>query len=180
MLQIDGIRYIFDIRNNAWTKQQIKTENFESIPTVFAQINNLLINGQPDGYLEAEYFDVTYKGEQCPAYLESVQINAQTDFTFVEKLYFWFTTNEDNNMQIEVITDSNTDYKQSKNFNMIDGAFNEDFISTDFTRNKNDMDYRVYNIYKPCRWLKYKLSVTQGNIMFEQFEIAGQQISNKE
>ena len=180
MLQIDSIRYIFDIRNNAWTKQKIKTEDYESLPTVFAQINDILINGQFDGYLEAEYFDIQYKGQDCPAYLESVQINAQTDFTFVEKLYFWFTTNEYNNMEIQVVTDSNTDYKQSKNFNMIDGAFNEDFISTDFTRNKNDMDYRVYNIYKPCRWLKYKLSVTKGNIMFEQFEIAGQQISNKE
>ena len=42
------------------------------------------------------------------------------------------------------------------------------------------MDYRVYNIYQPCRWLKYKLSVNKGNIMFENFELAGQQISNKE
>ena len=180
MLQVDNIRYIFDIRNNAWTKQRIKTENYESEPIVFAEINNILVNGQNDGYIENEYFDVQYRNEDCKAYLESVEINAQTDFTFVEKLYFWFTTNENNDLKIEVITDSNTSYKQEKNFNMLDGAFNSDFLETDFTRNKYDMDYKVYNIYKPCRWLKYKLSVEKGNIMFETFEIAGQQISNKE
>ena len=180
MLQIDGIRYIFDIRNSAWTKQQIKTENYESLPIVFAEINDILFNGQPDGYIETEYFDVKYKDEDCQAYLESVEINAQTDFTFVEKLYFWFTTTEDNDMNIQVVSDSNNSYKQEKNFNMLDGAFSDDFMETDFTENKYDMDYRVYNIYQPCRWLKYKLTITKGNIMFEQFEIAGQQISNKE
>ncbi len=180
MLQVDNIRYVFDIRNNAWTKQRIKTENYESEPIVFAVINNLLINGQADGYLEKEYFDVKYRNEDCPAFVESVQINAQTDFTFVEKLYFWFTTTEDNNLKIEVVTDSNNSYKKEKDFNMLDGAFNEDFIETDYTQNKYDMDYRVYNIYQPCRWLKYKLSVNKGNIMFENFELAGQQISNKE
>ena len=180
MLQVDSIRYIFDIRNNAWTKQRIKTENYESEPRVFAEINNILVNGQNDGYIENEYFDVQYRGEDCEAYLQSVEINAQVDFTFIEKLYFWFTTNENNNLKIEVITDSNVGYKQEKEFNMLDGAFNEDFLITDYTRNKHDMDYKVYNIYKPCRWLKYKLTVTKGNIMFETFEIAGQQISNKE
>ena len=180
MLQVDNIRYVFDIRNNAWTKQRIKTENYESEPIVFAVINNLLINGQADGYLEKEYFDIKYRNEDCSAFVESVQINAQTDFTFVEKLYFWFTTTEDNNLKIEVVTDSNNSYKKEKDFNMLDGAFNEDFIETDYTQNKYDMDYRVYNIYQPCRWLKYKLSVNKGNIMFENFELAGQQISNKE
>ena len=180
MLQVDSIRYIFDIRNSAWTKQRIRTEHFESTPIVFAEINDILINGQADGNIENEYFDIQYRGEDCEAYLQSVEINAQTNFTFVEKLYFWFTTNEDNDLKIEVTTDSNTSYKQEKNFNMLDGAFNEDFLETDYTINKYDMDYRVYNIYKPCRWLKYKLTVTKGNIMFEQFELAGQQISNKE
>ena len=180
MLQVDSIRYIFDIRNSAWTKQRIRTEHFESTPIVFAEINDILINGQADGNIENEYFDIQYRGEDCEAYLQSVEINAQTNFTFVEKLYFWFTTNEDNDLKIEVTTDSNTSYKQEKNFDMLDGAFNEDFLETDYTINKYDMDYRVYNIYKPCRWLKYKLTVTKGNIMFEQFELAGQQISNKE
>jgi hypothetical protein len=63
---------------------------------------------------------------------------------------------------------------------MLDGAYNKDFSETDFTRNKYDMDYRVFNIYKPCRFLNYKLTVEEGNIMFENFEISGQQISNKE
>ena len=180
MLQVDSIRYIFDIRNSAWTKQRIRTEHFESTPIVFAEINDILINGQADGNIENEYFDIQYRGEDCEAYLQSVEINAQTNFTFVEKLYFWFTTNEDNDLKIEVTTDSNTSYKQEKNFDMLDGAFNEDYLETDYTINKYDMDYRVYNIYKPCRWLKYKLTVTKGNIMFEQFELAGQQISNKE
>ena len=180
MLQVDGIRYIFDIRNSAWTKQKIKTENYESLPIVLAEIDDLLVNGQPDGWIETEYMNIQYKEEDCQAYLESVEINAQTDFTFVEKLYFWFTTTEDNDMNIQVVSDSNNSYKQSKDFNMLDGAFSDDFLETDFTENKYDMDYRVYNIYQPCRWLKYKLTITKGNIMFEQFEIAGQQISNKE
>ena len=180
MLQVDNIRYIFDIRNSAWTKQRIKTENYESEPKVFAVINDLLVNGQYDGWLETEYMDIKYKDEECPACLESVDINAQSEFTFVEKMYFWFTTNENNNMEIEVIADGNIGYATKKDFNMLDGAFNRDYIETDFTRNKYDMDYRVCNIYKPCRFLKYKLSVTEGNIIFENFEIAGQQISNKE
>ena len=180
MLQVDSVRYIFDIRNNAWTKQKIKTENYESIALVLSEIDNILVNGQADGYLELEYFDVQYKEEDCQAYLQSVEINAQTDFTFVEKMYFWFTTTEDNDLKIEVETDSNNSFKQEKDFNMLDGAFNEDYIETDYTRNKNDMDYRVYNIYQPCRWLKYKLTITKGNIMFENFEMSGQQISNKE
>lgn len=180
LLQVDGIRYIFDIRNSAWTKQRIKTENYESEPKVFAVINDLLVNGQYDGWIETEYMDIKYKDEECPAYLESVDINAQSEFTFVEKLYFWFTTNEDNNLKVEVVADGNIGYATKKDFNMLDGAFNEDYIETDYTRNNYDMDYRIYNIYKPCRFLKYKLSVTEGNIMFENFEIAGQQISNKE
>ena len=180
MLQVDNIRYIFDIRNSAWTKQRIKTENYESEPKVFAVINDLLVNGQYDGWIETEYMEIQYRNEDCEAYLESVDINAQSEFTFVEKLYFWFTTTEDNDMNIQVVTDSNNSYKQSKDFNMLDGAFNDNFLETDFTENKYDMDYRVYNIYQPCRWLKYKLSITKGNIMFEQFEIVGQQISNKE
>jgi hypothetical protein len=83
-------------------------------------------------------------------------------------------------MEIEVIADGNIGYAQKKDFALLDGAFNEDYIETDYTRNKYDMDYRVYNIYQPCRWFKYKLTVNEGNIMFENFEIAGQQISNKE
>ena len=69
---------------------------------------------------------------------------------------------------------------QQAEFSLIDGAFNEDFLITDFTRCKYDMDYRVFNIYKPCRWLKYKLVVEEGTISLQNFEIAGQQISNKE
>jgi hypothetical protein len=180
MLQVDNIRYIFDIRNSAWTKQQIKTESYESTPKVFAIINNLLVNGQYNGWLETEYMDIQYIDEECPAYLESIDINAQTDFTFVEKLYFWFTTNENNKMKIDVTCDGNLAYSEGKKFDMLDGAYNKDFSETDFTRNKYDMDYRVFNIYKPCRFLNYKLTVEEGNIMFENFEISGQRISNKE
>ena len=32
MLQVDSTRYVFDIRNSAWTTQRIKTENYESTP----------------------------------------------------------------------------------------------------------------------------------------------------
>ena len=180
MLQVDSIRYIFDIRNSAWTKQRIKTENYESMPRVFAVIGKNLINGQNDGYIEEEYSEIKYRNEDCKAYLESVEVNAQSDFTFVEKVYFWFTTNEDNQLKISVVTDDNVSYTQEKNFNMLDGAFNYDYIETDYTRNKHDMDYKVYNIYKPCRWFKYKLSVESGSIILENIEIAGQQISNKE
>jgi len=180
LLQVDNIRYVFDIRNSAWTKQQIKTETYESNPTVFAEINKQLVNGQPDGWIEVEYSDITYKGEECPAYLESVDINANSKFTFVEKMYFWFTTNENNQMNINVVADGNLCYAEAKKFNMLDGAYNEDYEFSDYERNLYDMDYRVFNIYKPCRFIKYKLTVTKGNILFENFEIAGQQISNKE
>ena len=180
MLQVDSIRYVFDIRNSAWTTQRIKTETFESIPTTFAVIDDQLINGQIDGYLETEYLLIKYRDEECKALLESVEINAQSDFTFVEKLYFWFSFTEDNRMRLEVTCDGNTSYTQNAEFSLLDGAYNSDFLITDYTRCKYDMDYRVFNIYKPCRWLKYKLSVDKGTINLETFEIAGQQISNKE
>ena len=180
MLQVDNTRYVFDIRNSAWTKQRIKTENYESVPVVLAEIDNELINGQIDGYLETEYMLVQYKEEECKAILESVEINAQTEFTLIEKLYFWFNFNENNKIRLDVTLDGNTAYTKTEEFALLDGAFNEDFLITDFTRCKYDMDYRVFNIYKPCRWLKYKLVVEEGTISLQNFEIAGQQISNKE
>ena len=51
--------------NSAWTKQRIKTDNFESLPLVLAEIDNELINGQIDGYLETEYMLIQYKEEEC-------------------------------------------------------------------------------------------------------------------
>ena len=180
MLQVDTVRYIFDIRNSAWTKQRIKTENYESVPRIFATINNLLVNGQNDGWIETEYMDIKYKDEECPAYLQSIDINAQTNFTFVEKMYFWFTTNPNNKMKIDVTCDGNLVYTEKKDFQMLDGAYNENYLETVYTRNNYDMDYRIFNIYKPCRFLSYKLTIEEGNIIFENFEISGQQISNKE
>ena len=180
MLQVDNTRYVFDIRNSAWTKQRIKTENYESVPTTLAVIGNQLINGQIDGYLETEYLLIKYRDEECKAVLESVEINAQSDFTLVEKLYFWFSFSENNSIRLDVTLDSNTSYTQKAEFSLLDGAFNDDFLETDYTQCERDMDYRIFNIYKPCRWLKYKLSVDSGTITLENFEIAGQQISNKE
>ena len=145
-----------------------------------AEIDNELINGQIDGYLETEYMLIQYKEEECKAILESVEINAQTEFTLIEKLYFWFNFNENNKIRLDVTLDGNTAYTKTEEFALLDGAFNEDFLITDFTRCKYDMDYRVFNIYKPCRWLKYKLVVEEGTISLQNFEIAGQQISNKE
>ena len=180
MLQVDNTRYVFDIRNSAWTKQRIKTEHYESNPVFLAVIGNQLINGQIDGYLETEYLLIKYRDEECKATLESVEINAQSDFTLVEKLYFWFTFTENNSIRLDVTLDSNVSYTQNAEFSLLDGAFNDDFLETDFTQCERDMDYRVFNIYRPCRWLKYKLSVDSGMITLENFEIAGQQISNKE
>lgn len=180
MLQIDNLRYVFDIRNSAWTKQNILTKNYMSNPTYLTVINEQLINGQSDGYLEVEYTDIKYKTEECPAYLESVEINASTQFAFIEKLYFWVTTTENNKLNIQVITDSNQAYKKESEFAVLDGAFNSDFLNLNFNENRNGMDYRVYNIYQPCRWLKYKLAITEGNLVLQSFEISGQTISNKE
>ena len=180
MLQVDSTRYVFDIRNSAWTTQRIKTENYESTHTTFAVIDDELVNGQIDGYLETEYMLIKYRDEDCKAVLESVDINAQTDFTMVEKLYFWFSFTEDNKIRLDVTLDGNTAFTKTEEFSLLDGAFNSDYLITDYTRCKYDMDYRVFNIYKPCRWLKYKLSVDSGTINLETFEIAGQKISNKE
>lgn len=180
MLQVDTIRYVFDIRNSAWTKQNIKTQTYESFPIVLAQINGQLVNGQKDGYLETEYVDIKYRNEDVRANLESVEINAQTIFTFVEKFYFWLSHTENNDLTIEVVSDSNVNHKQEKQFKVLDGAFSSDFVETDFTRCKKGLDYKVYNIYKPCRWLKYKLTINSGSTSLENFEISGQKISNKE
>ena len=179
-LQFDNIRYVFDIRIKGWTTQIIQTETYVSKPTYLAIVNNQLINGQSTGYLELEYTSETYLTEDCPAILESPEINAASQFSFIEKIYLWFFLGMFTNMDIEVITDSNRSYKQVSNFSTKDGAFNEDYLNKDFEENENGMDYRVFNIYSPCRWLKYKLSVNSGITSLQNFEISGQTISNKE
>lgn len=179
-LQIDNVRYVFDIRNKAWTTHKVQTETYLSSPSVLSVINNQLYNGQVDGYCELEYAEVQYRNEDCQAKLESVEINASSQFSFIEKMYFWFNSSENNNMELTVTTDSNQAYKESKQFNILDGAYSEDFLDINFDTNKNGMDYRVFNIYKTCRWIKYKLVISSGSISFQNFEISGQTISNKE
>lgn len=189
-LIVNGNKYIFDIRTNGWTYHNIETENYKSNPYVLGILNNELYNGQvafdssisDDNIvlIEKEYSDITYRGEEVPAFLESSQINVSDKYSFVEKLIIWYLPTEENKMKITVITDDDIEYQEEADFELVDGVFENDyFTQTDFNIAKN-MDYKVFNIYKNIRWLKFKIENNIGNCSIQGWGIYSQPLSNKE
>lgn len=179
-LVINGNKFVFDIRTQGWTYHEIKTENYSSNPYILAVLDNNLYNGQTEnGDIEQEYLSIQYKEEDLPAYLETPQINVSDKYSFIQKLIFWLDTNNNSRFKITVIAnDNDKDYSLPiSEFQIESGAFNQDFFKTDF-QIKIPLDYKIYNIYKNCRWLKFKFENNIGNTSFLGWGIYLTSLSN--
>lgn len=179
-LIISTFKYVFDIRTLGWTYHNIQTENYQSTPNVLALLNGKFYNGQTDGTIEKEYTDIQYRSEDVDAFLESPQLMVDNSFTFIESLIFWLTPSVENQISIEVITDDNISLPIEKTFDFIGGAFSPSFFSPTYYKTNSETDYRVFNIYKPCRWVKYRFTNKVGNVPIQGFAIKTQALKNKE
>ena len=180
-LIIDDIKYVFDTRTNGWTVHDIRTTTYHSQPRCLAVINNLLYNGQPDGYIEREYYGITYRGENVAAYVESPMITVSDKYKQARKLIWWFIPSSAASLSVLVTTDSNSYFSTNATFTFSSGYFNSTYFnSTYFNVSSAEMDYRVFNINKPCRWLKYKLTVNSGNISLQNISAVGEVLRSKQ
>jgi hypothetical protein len=187
-LVINDIKYVFDIRTRGWTKHDIQTKTYNSQPRTFGILGGFLYNGQPDGWLEKEYQETTYRGEDCIATFTSGHIAVSNYYSFVNRFIMWFIPSAHNSLRITVVTDDNT-YNQitqtfaveTTDFRVIGGVYkNQVFSSTFFNVDKYGMDYRTLNINRPCRWVRYVLEVLSGSIGYQGFTFEGQLLPNKE
>jgi len=180
-LAINGWKYVFDIRVPAWTSHEIVTDTYTSNPVVLGIFNNNLYNGQPDGWIEREYASVQYRGEDLEAILESPHIGTSEYYKYIEKFKFWFVPSKTNTMDISVISDDETNFPQDATFTVKGGVFDPTYYNKNYYLTDTiGMDYRVFNIQKPCRWFKYFLTKTAGSINFQGYGLVGQALSNKE
>jgi hypothetical protein len=151
------------------------------VPLVYAILNNRLYNGQSDGTIELEYSKLTYRTEEMAAYVESPFFDATDKFKFIECMKFWFYPSNNNELNIKVVTDTNEDFNISADFIITGGDFAlGDYSEVDYNVDLKGLDYRVVNIHRPCRWLKYILTNTKGTINLQSVTIVGDMISNKE
>lgn len=180
-LIIDDVKYVFDIRTNGWTYHDIRTTSYRSQPRVLAVMNDILYNGQPTGYIEQEYVNVQYKSEDVEATIESPAIDVSRFYKLAQKFVFWFRAGTTSTMTISVVTDDNSYYPATGTFAITGSAFNPTYFNqTYFNANNSTMEYRVFNIARSCRWLKYVLKNTAGNISYKSFSIVGQGLTNAE
>jgi hypothetical protein len=189
LLQIDSVRYAFDIRTQGWTEHEIKTTNYQSIPKVMAVLNKDLYNGQSDGWIEKEYTSVQYRNEDVEAFLQSPYIGVDRLYKYIEGILLWFIPTVYNKMTVNVITDDNTEFSTQQtfsvlahsNFEVLGGAFDSTYFSKNyFQTDLRGMDYRKVNINQNCRWFQWALSVTVGNISLQGTTYLGQPLTNKE
>jgi hypothetical protein len=179
-LVIDGNKYVYDIRLNGWTYHEIQTKDFKSSPNILAIFDNILYNGQEDGWIEQEYFGITYKDQEVPATLESVQLNVSKDYSAFQKLVFWLSPNENNKMDVTVIADDNIYLAENSEFDFLCGAFDDDdFITPDYSL-ATETDFKTYNIHKNVRWLKWILNVNSGSMILRKWGMYLQTMTGKE
>ena len=179
-LLITNKKFVFDVRTNGWTYHDIKTANYESTPVYLAVINNILYNGQSDGWIEQEYTLLTYRDEEVEAVLESPYMDASSMYKVMERFLFWFESGNNSKTNIKVHIDNNVTFVD-KDILFDAGVFNFDYFSDVFFETDNiGLNYKVLNINRPARWIKYKLTNTQGSVNFQGFKIRGQQIKNRE
>lgn len=180
-LLIDYIKYVYDIRLGAWSAQDIRTASYQSKPQVLGILNGNLYNGQVDGWLEQEYASITYKSEDVEAYVESPYMQVSTDYKFIKKIKLWFIAGNNNIVNAEVVTDENEAFKIDQDFYLQGGVYNSVYFNPFYFRTGNStMDYRVININKFCRWIKYRITSTTGNVNFQGFEIYYQEAETKQ
>ena len=180
-LVIDGVKYVFDIRTKGWTEHNIITASYSSQPIVLAVLNGLLYNGQSNGWIELEYADIQYKGEDVPATLLTPYIQADSIYKWVKKFFVWITASEDSVIDISVTLDSNTGFTISGTATFLGGVFDSTVFDPNvFAVDNSEMDYKVFNINAPCRWIQMQLICTSGNISLQKLGITGTPLLNKE
>jgi hypothetical protein len=181
LLIVDAKIYTFDIRTNGWSTLKIKTENYISEPEVFGIFNEKLYNGQKDGYIELQYSGILYREENVNAYVESPLIDASDKYKFISSMKFYFIPSSDNNVNITVSTDTNDKFNISADFRLHGGDFDAgDYSDVDYNVETRGLDYRTVNINRPCRWLKYILTNSEGTINYQGFTIVGEELKNSE
>jgi hypothetical protein len=180
-LVINSIKFVFDIRVQGWTEHEVRTTSYTSTPLVLSVLNNSLYNGQSDGWLEREYADIQYRDEEVEGVLETPHISVNEYFKVIENFKLWFIPSDDNKMTFTVITDDNNKFAETITFSVDGGVYEfSDFSENFYDVDEAGMDYRTVNINKTCRWLKWILRVTEGNISFQEYTLIGQGLVNKE
>ena len=181
-LAIDGIKYIFDIRTQGWSRNYIKTTSYVSYPVTLEVMNDLLYNGQDDGEIELEYQTVQYKSEDIIGSLKSGYLDVSKDFKFINKLVFWITISTNCTLDISVITDDNITYPVDASLTLTGSIFDPVYYNSMYfsTTGESTTIYRIVNINRMCRWLYWNMSVNTGNVEIKRVELHGQKIRNKE
>lgn len=179
-LIIDGNKYVYDIRTGGWTFHNIQTTNYKSSPLVLGVFNNYLYNGQNDGWIEQEYKSVDYRDEDVEAIIESPNIFVSNKYKAIQKFIFWLQPSEANELNIQVIADDDKYLSEAIDFDFIGGAYSElDFDEAEFETG-GDLEYKVYNIHKNVRWIRFVLKNTSGNIIFNSWGVFAQTMKGKE
>ena len=179
-LVVDGKKFVYDIRNNAWTYHNIQTTNYTSNPNVLAVLNNNFYNGQNTGEIEQEYAEVQYKNEEVTAVLESGNLKSSNIYKNINKFIYWFLPSETNELELQIIADDDIYFADEEIFEIKTGAYREsDYVSSEYTI-ADELDYRVYNVYKPVRWIRWKLLNTKGNIIFNKWGLFYKNITGQE
>lgn len=174
-LCVDGNKYVFDTRTQGWSYHQIESETYQSKPTYLAVAADYLFNGQNDGWIEQEYAEVTYRTEEVPAFIESPWMVVSNKYSFIEKLYLWYTGTVSNEITVNVYTDDNDNFPIEAIFTVRGGAFDPEFYDPNFfDTTGGQQDYRIVNINRNARWIKYRMNVDVGNIILQGFEIKTQ------
>uniref|UniRef100_A0A6M3LW53 Uncharacterized protein n=2 Tax=viral metagenome TaxID=1070528 RepID=A0A6M3LW53_9ZZZZ len=187
-LIVDSVRYVYDIRTNGWTYHDISTDSYTWKPYIMAVLNNVLYNGQEDGWIEQEYVDTQYRDEDVEAFIESPYLLVSKDYKFVQKMVMWFQPVRNTTLAIEIVSDNNRSFSLESEFKLLDtslmfesGIFDSSYYDDlAFNAEEKGMDYKVININRNIRWIKYKLTVTEGSISYQGFELHFDQLANKE
>ena len=183
ILAVDKVKYCFDIRTSGWTTENIKTASYQSTPSCFAVMADVLYNGQnTNGWIEREYVNIQYLGEDMSATITSAYLNVSRLFKWFKKLVFWFKTSLTSSTNISVVLDSNVNYPIAGTLPLYGGVFDPRYFNSTYflTSGKGYSDYRVVNITAPCRWVQWTLTCTSGNIGFLQWGMVGDPLKNSE
>jgi hypothetical protein len=101
----------------------------------------------------------------------------------------WFIPSTSNSITVTVFTDDNSTASTSLTFSVLanatftvkGGAYDSRYFSkTFFDTDDTGMKYRTININSICRWFKYCISNTTGNISIQGVTLVGQELVNKE
>lgn len=179
-LTIDDITYVFDIRTQGWTMHQIKTATYQSTPVCYGILGNKLHNGQDDGVVEQEYYGEKYKTEDVTASLTTPYLDVSRLYKWANKVYMWFIADSTSTMNISATLDGDIYNNIEESFTVNGGAFNSTYFNSLYFAIASEMDYKVLNLVRPCRWLRFTLSITAGRASLQEWGVIGQMLLSQE